>query len=107
MQLFQILLAESIPKMLGLKKVKLQINNHADHEFLDMMGQCIGGHQGEIEELTLEFGALGFHASSVNLSIVGLAPALRRLKVIRFGGDYTSLTLQEISELSGWHSNRL
>ena len=101
MQLFQILLAESIPKMLGLKKIKLQIKNHADHEFFDRMEQCIGGHQGEIEELTLEFDALGFHASSVNLSIVGLAPALRRLKVIRLYCVYAPLTSQQISELLG------
>jgi hypothetical protein len=96
MEFFQILVVESIPKMLGLKKFDLQIKGHVDQLFFDMMGQCIGGHQGEIEELKLVF-----HSTSVNSSsILGLAPALRRLKVIKFGG-FTALPLQEISELSG------
>ena len=94
---FQILLIESIPKMLGLKKFELEINRHFDQQFFDMVGQCIGGHQGEIEELRLIL-----RPSSVNsLSrVVGLAPALRRLKVIHFGRS-SRLTLQEIGELSG------
>ena len=95
LQLFQILLIESIPKLLGLKKLDLEMNDHVDQQFFDMMGQCIGGHEGEVEELRLMF-----YGSSVNLSIVGLAPALRRLKVIHFGG-YAALTLQRIGELSG------
>jgi hypothetical protein len=91
-EFFQILLVESIPKMLGLKKLELQINLRSDQQFFDMVGQCIGGHQGEIEELRVIFFTV-----AVNSSIVGLAPALRRLKVIQFDG---LLTLQRISELS-------
>jgi hypothetical protein len=96
-EFFQILLLESIPKMLGLKKLKLEIYHSFDQQFFDMVGQCIGGHQGEIEELRLIL-----RPSSVNsLSrVVGLAPALRRLKVIHFGRS-SRLTLQEIGELSG------
>ena len=72
MEFFQILVVESIPKMLGLKKFDLQIKGHVDQLFFDMMGQCIGGHQGEIEELKLVF-----HSTSVNSSsILGLAPDL-------------------------------
>ena len=85
--------------MLGLKQFDLQIKFPIDQQFFDMMGQCIGGHQGEIEELRLRF-----PCSSVNSSIVGLAPALRRLKVIKFGGR-AALTLQEIRELSGIAAN--
>ena len=92
---FQILLIESIPKMLGLKKFELEINRHFDQQFFDMVGQCIGGHQGAIEELRLIF-----NFSSVNSSIVGLAPALRRLKVIRFDSG-SFLSALQIGELSG------
>jgi hypothetical protein len=62
------------------------------------VGQCIGVHQGELEELRLKI-----DFSSGNLSsIVGLAPALRRLKVIRLHSYKTSaLTLQQMDELSG------
>jgi hypothetical protein len=59
-----------------------------------MVGRCIGGHQGGIEELTLTF---LFYSVNI-MSIVGLAPALRRLKVIRFHG--AALTSQQIDELS-------
>ena len=90
-----LLLLDSIPKMLGLKKVVLQISCSVDRQFFDLVGQCIGGHQGEIEELRLIF-----NLSSVNSSMVGLAPALRRLKVIRFHG-YAALTLHAMDELSG------
>ena len=41
---------------------------------------------------------LGSPSASVNMSIVGLAPALRRLKVIRFHCDISS---QQIGQLSG------
>ena len=95
-EFFQILLLESIPKMLGLKKLELRSCRRVDQGFFDMIGQCIGGHQGEIQELIL-----GCHHSSENSSsIVGLAPALRRLKVIRFD-CWADLTLQGMSELSG------
>ena len=57
-----------------------------------MMGQCIELHQGEIEELTLDI-------RSDSVSIVGLAPALRRLKVIRIN-NYRALTSQQIGVLS-------
>ena len=57
-----------------------------------MMGQCIGRHQGEIEELKLIF-----YDSPVTLSIGGL---VRRLKVIESDG-YKGLSSQHISELSG------
>ena len=93
-EFIQILLVESIPKMLGLKKLELEIKRHVDQQFFDMMGQCIGGHQGEIEELRLRF-----LVSSVNISIAGLAPALRRLKVIEFH-KFTALTSKQIRELS-------
>jgi hypothetical protein len=93
-EFFQILSVESIPKMLGLKKLELEIFCNVDQGFFGMVGQYIGGHQGEIEELRLIL--IG---SSVNLSIVGLAPALRRLKVFQFDGDLTP-TLLEISKLS-------
>jgi len=59
------------------------------------VGQCIELHQGEIEELTLCF----FGSASVNNSIVGPTPALRRLKEIRFYG--LNLISQKIGELSG------
>ena len=58
-----------------------------------MVGRCIEGYQGEIEELILSL------FPSENSSMVGLAPALRRLKVIRFIGG--ALTAQHIRELSG------
>ena len=78
MECLQILFLKSIPKMLGLKKLLLEINDHVYQEgFFDIVGQCIEGHQGVIEELELTF-----ESAPVNLSIVGLAPALRRLKVI-------------------------
>ena len=77
--------------MLGLKKLVLGMYFPVDRQFFDMMGQCIGGHQEEIEELSLIF-------TSVS-SIVGLTPVLRRLKVIRFDG-LVALTSQHISELS-------
>ena len=97
-QLFQILLIESIPKMLALKKLELKSMRRFDKQFFDMVGQCIGGHQGEIEELRLEYSS---SSSANSSSIVGLAPALRRLKVLRFEG-YSCLMLmpQQISELS-------
>ena len=61
------------------------------------MGQCIGVHQGELEELRLKI-----DFSSGNLSsIVGLAPALRRLKVIRLHSYGSALPLQQMGELSG------
>jgi len=58
-----------------------------------MVGRCIGGHQGAIEELKLRL-----YLNSVNMSIAGLAPALRRLKAIRFHG--ASLRPQQTGELS-------
>ena len=45
---FQSLLLESIPKMLGLKIFRLEIDYHADQQFFDVVRECIGGHQGEI-----------------------------------------------------------
>ena len=96
-EFFQILFVESIPKMLGLKKFELRINRRYDQRFFDMVGHCIGGHQGELEELRL----ICSSSSSVNSSsIVGLAPALKRLKVIRLDGFYAPLTLQEMGKLS-------
>jgi hypothetical protein len=92
---FQILLLESIPKMMGLKKLELDINSRCDQQFYDMVGHCIGGHQGEIEELRLIL-----RCSSVNISVVGLASALRRLKVVRFY-SYEGLSSHTICELSG------
>jgi hypothetical protein len=53
MEFFQMLFIKSIPKMLGLKKIKLAIFRQHDQGFFDMVGGCIGGHQGGIEELTL------------------------------------------------------
>ena len=94
-EFFQILLIESIPKMLGLKKFDLCVILHSDQQLFDMVGQCIGGHQGEIEELRFLL-----PRSIANPSILGLAPALRRLKVIKFGGR-AALTFQKIRELSG------
>ena len=94
-EFFQILFVESIPKMLGLKKLEISVQFPVDQGFFDMMGQCIGGHQGEIEELRLTF-----HCTPANSSsIVGLASALSRLKVIRFDG-LAALRSQQISELS-------
>ena len=94
-EFFQILLVESIPKMLGLKKLELETGCHYDQGFFDMVGRCIGGHQGEIEEMRLVFSL-----SSVNISIVGLAPALRRLKVIRFTAPLTSQQFGELSDVA-------
>jgi hypothetical protein len=94
-EFFQILLVESIPKMLGLKRLELELDRRFDQQFFDMVGQCIRLHQGEIEELRL---VLNF--SSVGSSIVGLAPALRRLKVIWFDG-VAALTLLELGGVSG------
>ena len=79
--------------MLGLKKLELSIDL-SDRRIFDMAGQCIGLHQGEIEKL-----ALDMSSTSVNTSIVGLTPALRRLKVIEFYG--APLTSQQTGELSG------
>ena len=45
-EFYQILLVESIPKMLGLKKLELAIDlsdQRVDQGFFDMVGQCIGG----------------------------------------------------------------
>ena len=95
MEFFQILLVESIPKMLGLKELEVGINPPFDQQFFDVLGQSIVGHQGEIEVLRLMF-----NFCSVNSSIVGLAPALRRLKVIQYDG-WTHLTPQQTCELSG------
>ena len=61
-----------------------------DQAMFDMLGQCIGGHQGEIEELRLIFDEelrlifdiFDLHSGNSS-SIVGFAPSLRRLKVIR------------------------
>jgi hypothetical protein len=94
-EVIQILFLESIPKMLGLKKLEFGIMGQVGQGFADMVGRCIGGHQGEIERLTFD----GRSLPSEN-SLVGLAPALRRLKVIQFYGD-TALTVQHIRELSG------
>jgi hypothetical protein len=95
MESFQILLVESSPKMLGLKKLELATHFPVDKQFFDMLGQCIGGHPVGIEELRLVC-----KFSPVHSSIVGLAPALRRLKAIHFG-SYVALPLHKISELSG------
>ena len=81
--------------MLGLKRLELELDRRFDQQFFDMVGQCIRLHQGEIEELRL---VLNF--SSVGSSIVGLAPALRRLKVIWFDG-FAALTLLELCGVSG------
>ena len=95
-EVIQILFLEAIPKMLGLKKLELDIYGHHDDEgFFDMVGQCIGGHQGDIEELRIRFPRW---SSVSHKSIVGLAPALRRLKVVRC---YSGLITQQIGELSG------
>jgi hypothetical protein len=94
-EIFQILLVESIPKMLGLKKLELEIYGSFDQQFFDMVGQCIGGHQGAIEELKLKC-----YSSAVHMSIVGLAPALKRLKVIQFDSGLL-LSASQIGELSG------
>jgi hypothetical protein len=56
----------------------------------------IGGHQGKIEDLRLIYSSPSVNSSS----IVGVTPALKRLKVIQFGGDAV-LTSQQISEMSG------
>jgi hypothetical protein len=98
-ELFQLLLVGSIPKMVGLKKFELQMSSssHFDQAMFDMVGQCIGGHQGEIEELRLRFIIFALNLSS----IVGLAPALRRLKVIRLHSYGSALPLQQMGELSG------
>ena len=79
--------------MLGLKKLELAIDLF-DRHIVHMVRQCIGLHQGEIEEL-----ALTIRSASVITSIVGLTPALRRLKVIEFYG--APLTSQQTGELSG------
>jgi hypothetical protein len=95
MEFFQILFIESIPKMMGLKHFELQIRRHVDRQFFNMLGQSIGEHQGEIEELRLRCYSISVNSSS----IIGLAPALRRLKVIRLDG-YTPLNPQQMGELS-------
>jgi hypothetical protein len=95
-EFFQFLLVGSIPKMVGLKTLELQMSSYFVQAIIDMVGQCIGGHQGEIEELRLK---LDFSSGNLS-SIVGLAPALRRLKVIRLYGYGSALTLQQIGELS-------
>ena len=41
--------------MLGLKEFNLETSGRADQQFFDIAGPCIGGHQGEIEELRLIF----------------------------------------------------
>ena len=94
MEVIQILFLESIPKMLGLKKLQLGVLGRVGQGFADMVGRCIGGHQGEIERLTFD----GRCLPSEN-SLVRLAPALRRLKVIEFVGF--PLRSQQIAELSG------
>ena len=94
-EFIQILLVESIPKMLGLEVLELQMHRHLDEQFFDMVGRCIDGHQGEIEELLLKFE----FDSLDKTSIAGLAPALRRLKVIEFH-KFTALTSKQIRELS-------
>ena len=99
-ELLQILLLELIPKMLGLKILQLQIHGPYNQQFFDIAGQCIEEHQGEIEELMLMI-----ISSLANPSIVGLAPALRRLKVIRFH-CYTPLSSLTLCELSGIVADR-
>ena len=96
-EFYQLLLVGSIPKMVGLKKIELQMCTYFDQVMIDMVGQCIGGHQGEIEELRLIF----YYTSRNSSSVIGLVPALRRLKVIRFHSDVGVLTLQQMGELSG------
>jgi hypothetical protein len=97
LEFFQLLLVRSIPEMVGLKKLELDMDHfHFDQAMFGMVGQCIGWHEGEIEELRLKW-----TSNSVNLSsIVGLAPALRRLKVFRLYSYGPALTLQQIGELS-------
>ena len=82
--------------MLVLKIFKLQTSRPGDQTLFELVGRCIGEQQGEIEEIILLF---NFSVNSL-LIVVRLAPALRRLKVIRFHG-YSALTLQQIDELSG------
>ena len=82
-ELFQIFFLESIPKMLVLKILRLITSEHTDQGFIDMVGRCIGLHQGEIEELNISL-----NVEHVNSSMVGLVTALRRLKAIQFVGDY-------------------
>ena len=60
-EFFEILLVESIPKMLGLKKLELEMLNQ---QFFDMVGQCVGGHQGEIEEVRLIWYSSPFFSTS-------------------------------------------
>jgi hypothetical protein len=57
-----------------------------------VVGGCIEGHHGLIEELILDL-----EFAHVNSSIVGLAPALRRLKAIGFRDP--ALTPHQIGEL--------
>ena len=101
---FQTLFLELIPKMLGLKKLHLQLcvtgrPRFADHKkgFFDMVGRCIEMHPGVIEELELTFYHSRRDHYRLHSSIVGLVPALKKLKVIRFSG--TAPTLQQIGEL--------
>jgi hypothetical protein len=42
---FPLLFLESIPKMLGLKKLELTISVRYNEQFIDMVRQCIGGQQ--------------------------------------------------------------
>jgi hypothetical protein len=94
MESLQILFLESIPKMLGLRMLDLNINDHVYQKgFFDIVGRCIEGHPGVIEHLVLDM-----EHAPVNLSIVGLEPALRRLKIIQFYA--AALTSQQIDELS-------
>jgi hypothetical protein len=90
------LFLESIPKMLGLKILRLATSEHTDQGFIDMVGRCIGLHQGDIEELNISL-----NVEHVNSLIGGLVTALRRLEAIRFVGDHAgTLTPQQIAELS-------
>ena len=93
---FPILLVGSIPKMVGLKKFELKMNYRFVPAMFDMLGQCIGGHEGEIEELRL----ISEHTFENSSWIVGLAPALRRLKVFRFHSRLGKLTSEQICGLS-------
>ena len=94
MESLQIFFLKSIPKMLGLKMLVLGINDHVYQQgFFDIVGRCIEGHPGVIEQLVLDM-----EHAPVNLSIVGLEPALRRLKVIHF--CRAALTSQQTGELS-------
>ena len=95
MESLQILLLESIPKMLVLKKLYLAIRNcdHRDRLF-DMVARCIERPHGVIVELILDM-----VRTPDNTSMVGLAPALRRLKVFQFYGPI--LTSEQIGQLSG------